>query len=189
MNFIEKLCKYREMQNAVVKPGQDILTSLTPERVNQWHMLTGLQDESTEFKFALKMEDEVNAREEIGDFIFYAVELLFSLGITSSQLKLLIETSIDPNNPLEVETDVMGTLKKAIIYNKELSSMQVFIIAEQLMSLIRDMYSYFRSQTPFPKFFQECMEQNMEKLLTGKNARYKEGGYSDAQAQERRDKQ
>ena len=177
------------MQDAVVKPGQDILASLTPERVNQWHMLTGLQDESTEFKFALKMEDGVNAREEIGDFIFYTIELLFSLGITSGQLKLLVETAIDPNHPLEVETDVMGTLKKAIIYNKELSSMQVFIVAEQLISLVRDMYSYFRSQTPFPWFFKECMEQNMEKLLTGKNARYKEGGYSDNQAIQRRDKE
>jgi NTP pyrophosphatase (non-canonical NTP hydrolase) len=117
--------KHSEMVKLLVKPGQDILDSLTPEKCDTLHMAVGISGEAGELIDAVKKYvmydkplDKVNVVEELGDLEFYMEGLRQRLEITR----------------------------------------------------------------------EETLQGNMDKLLTGKNARYKEGTYSNEQAVARSDK-
>jgi len=66
------------MVAGLVKPGQAIIDSLTPEKADLWHMQTGVSGESGELTDALKRYiiynkplDRENVIEELGDLEFY----------------------------------------------------------------------------------------------------------------------
>jgi NTP pyrophosphatase (non-canonical NTP hydrolase) len=70
--------KHEEMVTALVKPGQDILDSLTPGKVNLLHMSAGVSTEAGELIDAIKKYvfydkkiDRENVIEELGDLEFY----------------------------------------------------------------------------------------------------------------------
>ncbi|WAX22366.1 MazG-like nucleotide pyrophosphohydrolase [Pseudomonas phage MiCath] len=121
--------QFDAMVAALVKPGQDILDSLTPQKCNALHMAVGQSGEAGELLDAIKNWviygkelNRENVVEEMGDIEFYLNGLRAELGITR----------------------------------------------------------------------EECLQANVTKLLTGsanKKARYAEGTYSDAQAQDRADKE
>jgi NTP pyrophosphatase (non-canonical NTP hydrolase) len=77
----------------------------------------------------------------------------------------------------------LGAIKKHIIYDKELDREN---LVEELGDLefalqgLRSAIGISRAET---------LEHNLNKLLTGDKARYKEGKYSNEQAQNRADKQ
>lgn len=125
LNNTEIGLAHSQMVTDLVKHGEDILTSLTPEKCNDIHMAMGISGEAGELLDAIKKYtiynkpiDLENVVEELGDLEFYMEGIRQSLGIT-------------------------------------------------------------REQT---------LAANTKKLLTGKNARYSSGSYSDKQAQERADK-
>lgn len=69
---------YEEMVKRLIKPGEEILATLTPEKVNLWHMATGIATEAGELLSAVKDHivynkklDLKNIKEESGDLEFY----------------------------------------------------------------------------------------------------------------------
>lgn len=70
--------KHGEMVSALVKPGQDIIDTLTPEKANLLHMAVGISGEAGELLDAIKKHvmynkelDIDNVIEELGDLEFY----------------------------------------------------------------------------------------------------------------------
>jgi NTP pyrophosphatase (non-canonical NTP hydrolase) len=117
---------HKLMVAALIKPGSEILATLTPSKCNSLHMAFGMSGEAGEaldavkkYIFYNKPLDRANVVEELGDLEFYMEGLRAELGITR----------------------------------------------------------------------EECLEANIHKLLTSDKARYKLGTYTDAQAQDRADKQ
>ena len=78
--------------------------------------------------------------------------------------------------------ELTDALKKSIMYNKPLDR-------ENVVEEIGDIMFYLEGLMQSLSISgQECIEANMNKLLTGEKARYKLGVYSDKQAQDRADK-
>jgi NTP pyrophosphatase (non-canonical NTP hydrolase) len=117
---------HKLMVTALVKPGSDILASLTPKKCNILHMAVGISGESGE---------------------------------------------------------LLDAVKKAVVYNKTLDRQNVIEELGDLefyMEGLRQELDISREQT---------LEANIYKLLSSDKARYKLGTYTDAQAQDRADKQ
>ena len=81
--------KHAEMVAALVKPGADILKTLTPELANILHMAVGISGEAGELLDAVKKAsvynkpiDMANVIEELGDMEFYMEGLRTALGIS-----------------------------------------------------------------------------------------------------------
>jgi NTP pyrophosphatase (non-canonical NTP hydrolase) len=79
---------YEHMVFCLVKPGDEILQSLTPAKVNVLHMVLGVVGESGELSEAIKKHvaynkplDRENVIEELGDIEFYLEGLRQGLGI------------------------------------------------------------------------------------------------------------
>ena len=69
---------YPTMVSALIKPGADILKTLTDFRADAWHMATGVAGEAGELLDAIQASyfdgapfDRVNVVEEMGDLEFY----------------------------------------------------------------------------------------------------------------------
>jgi len=78
--------------------------------------------------------------------------------------------------------EVLDLIKKTTKYNKPLDR-------EKLIEELGDLEFYLEGlRQGVGLTREEVLEANMEKLLTGKNARYKEGEFSNEAAIERRDK-
>lgn len=80
------------MVAALIKPGQDILDSLTPAKCNMWHMASCIPGEAGELFDAVKKHvlygkplDRANVVEELGDLEFYMEGLRAELGITRQE--------------------------------------------------------------------------------------------------------
>lgn len=79
---------YAHMVSCLVKPGDEILQSLTPAKVNVLHMTLGIVGEAGELSEAIKKNvaynkplDRENVIEELGDIEFYLEGLRQGLGI------------------------------------------------------------------------------------------------------------
>lgn len=84
--------KYEDMVEALIKPGQAIQMTLTEDKVNLWHLATGVAGEAGELIDAIKKHvvynkelDFENVIEELGDLEFYMEGLRQGLGITREQ--------------------------------------------------------------------------------------------------------
>lgn len=80
------------MVSRLVKPGEDILATLTPEKVDLWHMSTGVVGEAGELSEAVKKHvaygkkiDFDNVMEELGDLEFYMQGIRQNMNITREQ--------------------------------------------------------------------------------------------------------
>jgi len=87
-----KETSYADMVTALVKPGKDILTSLTSEQCDMLHMGIGISGESGELLDAIKKStiyqkpiDRENIIEELGDLEFYMEGLRQNLGISREE--------------------------------------------------------------------------------------------------------
>jgi len=83
---------HAEMVHTLVKPGEDILAQLTPEKVDAWHAATGVVGEAGELIDAVKKMaiynkpiDRDNVIEELGDLEFYMEQIRHNLGITRDE--------------------------------------------------------------------------------------------------------
>ncbi len=80
--------RYADFVAQLVKPGKDILTSATPEKLNMWHSATGISGEAGELLDAVKKYviynkplDRENIIEELGDLEFYMEQMRQAIDI------------------------------------------------------------------------------------------------------------
>lgn len=80
----------------LVKPGEDVIKTLTPEKVDLWHMGTGVSGEAGELLDAIKKYviynkplDVENIKEELGDLKFYMTKIMKELNITDEDLRVI----------------------------------------------------------------------------------------------------
>lgn len=95
MNQIRELSLDEQLSNmteALAKPGQDIIDSLTPEKADILHMAVGISGEAGELLDCIKKMviynkplDRKNAVEELGDIEFYMNRLRKVLDITREE--------------------------------------------------------------------------------------------------------
>ena len=178
---------YSQMVADLAKPGEDIIATLTPAMAHTLHMAVGLAGEAGEllehYIARLDLVPDSEILEEFGDSEFYFEGLCQSMSI---EIALTGSTSDDPfclPGYVVATTDMLDLVKKMVVYNKDVDLM-VFIDALTNVRICLDRaYDYYG-------FTQvEALDHNMNKLLKGDTARYKEGTYSDEAAQLRRDKE
>lgn len=85
---------HSELVKALVKPGVNILETLTPEKAELWHMGTGVSGEAGELLDAIKKHviynkpiDRENVIEEVGDLLFYIEGICQLLDFTMEYAK------------------------------------------------------------------------------------------------------
>lgn len=90
---------HSELVSALVKPGEDIVESLTPKHADLWHMGTGVAGEAGELLDAIKRVsiynkeiDRENVIEELGDLEFFMEGIRQNLGISREET---IQANID----------------------------------------------------------------------------------------------
>lgn len=88
---------YQHFVNAIVKPGHEILTQLTPAQAHLLHMAVGVSGEAGELLDTIKKHciyqkqiDLDNIKEEAGDILFYLTGLL-------NELDMSLEDCINAN--------------------------------------------------------------------------------------------
>lgn len=79
---------HSELVAALVKPGEAIIDTLTPEKADLLHMALGVAGEAGELvdaikKFAIynKDLDRENVKEELGDLLFYMRRIMQRMGL------------------------------------------------------------------------------------------------------------
>lgn len=192
------MSNYKEhaaMVDALVKPGQAILSDLTPIKAERLHMAVGLMGEVTELASAVEnlriyeSDEEYdsimeNLQEEFGDCEFYLEGICQAYGVERVlPSDIVINASQNNDNLLHLVIaagNLLDIVKKEVIYNKEIDiSGALFVAVTQLRSL----YLHYPEITA-----ESAREANLQKLLKGDKARFKEGSYSNSAAQERADK-
>ncbi|MNF40756.1 MazG nucleotide pyrophosphohydrolase domain protein [compost metagenome] len=85
--------KFEDMVTALIKPGIDILATLTPESVNLWHLGTGVGGEAGELLDAIKKYvaynkplDRENVIEELGDLMFYMEGIMQAINVSRDEV-------------------------------------------------------------------------------------------------------
>lgn len=178
---------------ALAKPGDVLLSSLTPSKVNLWHAATGISGEGGELLEGLRAkvsydEQRTNLIEESGDLYFYIEQLVQETGmeipwndITADAYSMRIGQDMMLSYGIEVavcSAQVLDTVKKCTIYNKELNqtvlSIQLYDLLKYLMALGL-MFGFGR---------EVAISANIAKL----SKRYEGLKYSDKAAQDRADK-
>jgi len=103
---------YPEFVAALVKSGAMIQETLTPEKVDLWHMVTGVSGEAGELIDAVKkhvvynkMLDRANVVEELGDLLFYIQGIMNNLGITFEEIQEGNRTKLEERYKGLVYTD------------------------------------------------------------------------------------
>lgn len=183
-----------QLVTALVKPPVDIITTLTPFGVDLWHGATGVAGEAGELLEAILFPpqtgiDRVNLREEMGDLYFYIEQITQRTGIViawdaaqefADAADMRAKLALTYASQIAVHgSQVLDTVKKQAIYNKDLDSE---LLGNQLSALVMAMMSLGRM---FQLTREECLNANIHKL----SKRYQSLNYSDAAAQARADKQ
>lgn len=119
--------EYVELVEALKKNPQDILATLTPEKVDAWHMATGVAGEALELlenypadDYDFEDLDNENLVEELGDLYFYLTGICLATGVKLESSK--------PNS-VNLKEDMLqlalwsgkllDAVKKWVVYNKE----------------------------------------------------------------------
>ncbi len=166
-----------ELVARLVKPGNDILATLTPEKAHAWHMASCIPGEAGELFDAVMREDEENIVEELGDLEFYLEGLRTPLGITREETLFHLGDTDTLSIP-GVAGDVFDAAKKWVIYNKDFDrALLVTALAqfEALLDGLRTILDIPRAAT---------LAGNILKL----GERYEGLVYTDQRAQDRADK-
>lgn len=181
---------YPELVRKLGKPGKDILSTLTPLRVNIWHMATGVCGESGELLDCYTKDyfDTENAIEELGDVCFYVEGLRGALNLKGpltgkdrpTRSLYCSYDLTDPATDLSILCDdLLDMVKKIVVYNQKVEEHEAEIIT--LLWMISERVEQMGEELGVS--FQEIIAANRRKL----SKRYN-GGYSDQAAYERRDK-
>ncbi|MCP3672274.1 MAG: hypothetical protein GY814_17945 [Gammaproteobacteria bacterium] len=179
---------YSQMVADLAKPGEDIIATLTPAIAHTLHMAIGLAGEAGELlehynAAGVKIIPDSEIIEELGDAEFYFEGLCQSMHIEIALTGCTSNDSLCIPRYVVATTDMLDLVKKMVIYNKDIDLMDFVDNLTKVRMALDQAYGYYGFTQP------EALEHNMNKLLKGYSARYKEGVYSDEAAQSRRDKQ
>ena len=172
---------FGEMVDKLVKPGDAIIASLTPSKIDMLHMAVGISGEVAELITAIENADEANMLEEAGDIEFYFEGLRAYVTPTYVNDMQFARNGIG-DSLTTCAGEILDQVKKHVIYDSELNADYL----SDLMSEFRLHMTTLYTKTPFNRAV--AIEANMAKLLTGEKARFAEGVYTDKQAQDRADK-
>ncbi|MEQ6333303.1 hypothetical protein [Sphingobium sp. MK2] len=172
---------------ALVKPGDAILATLTPDKADAWHMASCIPGEAGELFTPLRDHDiggrkldRENLIEELGDIEFYVeglrriTDILYEETIPDDLVVLASDYTYLP----QTAADVFDVVKKWVIYNKPLDRAALvhkLYLLETVLAAIREACGISRA---------EVLQANVTKL----GVRYANLAYSDAAAQQRADK-
>lgn len=193
---------HQQMVTDLVKPGADILKTLTPAKCNLLHMAMGISGEYLEISQGLLglhekltsgevdgngVPDRTNIIEELGDAVFFLEGLAQELELNVEALKASqdIAARTGPVTLLNSVEIIQDTIKKHVIYDKPLTSADEVSLASGIGLTQLSIEGLAES---LDISMEDVIEANMQKLLKGDTARYKTGTYSDDQAQDRADK-
>lgn len=178
------MTKHEEMVSKLVKPGEAILSQLTPDDCHLNHMAIGLIGEAAEIIEGIEKGDVDNIIEEGGDGCFYLTALFQIRGMSfDDERNKTPDRSVPVYDPdkkyLIVCGKILDLIKKKTIYRKD-------IIIEDLDNLLIQARDYLRyALGEFSISIGACLDHNYKKL----SVRYQDHQYSDEQAQARKDKQ
>ncbi len=183
--------EHKAMVLRLKKPGEKIKSELTAADCDLIHMAACLPGEGSELYEAvandLTLED---ITEELGDFEFYWTACM-SLIVGGERQTFTIPEDEDPaldTKDATVQLMVLGgkfwdEVKRLTIYRKELD----FPKAYTLLRHMEIQLAYLRRK--YSLTLEAVLEANWTKLADKDKGRYREGTYSDQQAQARLDKQ
>lgn len=107
-----------DMVRTLAKPGEAIISTLTPLKAHLWHMASCQLGEVGELIDALINDDRVNVVEEFGDIEFYMEGIRGALGIPHA-MHNFSDSEADPSIIVE-SGNVFDVIKGHVIYNKKL---------------------------------------------------------------------
>ena len=196
--------QHNAMVTALAKPGATIAAEMTAEDAHLLHMAVGVAGEAGELVEALLLRralhlpiDLEHVTEELGDGEFYLTGLRQGLGVSriglllsyrpSAEVSQLIQTAAGPDALSCIyvvqANHLLDAIKKKVIYRKKLDLERVLVLLaniDEVLTAVRLSLNISYDQT---------LEHNINKLLTGDKARFKDGSYSDEAAQARVDKE
>lgn len=193
---------HQQMVTDLVKPGADILATLTPAKCNLLHMAIGIAGEYFEISQGLVGTHEMlvagqvdengnpdisNVIEELGDASFFLEGIAQELNLNVEELKAgyIDADSAGPLTLLNAVESILDTVKKHVIYNKPLTDENLATVGANVGAAQASIENLASS---LDVSMEDILEANMQKLLKGGTARYKTGTYTDDQAQDRADK-
>lgn len=172
---------------SLAKPGQDILSSLTPEKCHLLHMAIGAEGEVNELINNTGLD---NIIEECGDLEFFLTGMYINtteFGVGWNSNRILSHHVLPLYNSQDVlehaysmsdkTNEMLDLIMKHAIRNKPLDTVKISEILRRLQYDLATIYKYLNVTRA------EVLEANKKKL----DKRYKDG-YSDKAAQERADK-
>ena len=178
---------YSQMVANLAKPGEDIIATLTPALAHTLHMAVGLTGEAGEllehFCARLELVPDSEIIEEFGDSEFYFEGLCQSMHVTIDLTGSTSDDLLCIPRYVVATTDMLDIVKKMVVYNKNITLIDFVNTLTNVRICLDRAYDYYGFTQA------EALDHNMNKLLKGDTARYKEGTYSDKAAQSRRDKQ
>ena len=165
------------MVRALMKPSSELHDASTPRKWALIHAIVGIAGEIGEVDNA---KDSVHLLEEAGDVLFYCRDYRHILGLPE-----FVPMLTDVRDGTSLISVVLDHMKRLCIYNYEMDEKR----HQAMHKLIDEIESYVSIALEDCGFTREdALQANIEKLLTGPNARYKDGVYSDLAAQLRADK-
>lgn len=188
--------KHKAMVLRLAKPGADILKSMTPAMADLVHMGGCLMGEASEL-FDAVQDEKVNSddlMEELGDFAFYLVKVRAIFDATwhgqasgtSSAYRNTVEL-------MRLGGHFWDLVKRIVVYGKnpaapdsKYDGRAMNIVAVEMMDQMEQRFNALLLH--FGYSLDEILEANYVKLADADKGRYASGAYSDAEAQDRRDK-
>lgn len=175
--------EFNRMVAKLLKNGEDIAPTITPEKANLIHIAMGISGEVGELVERIGEKDIPKIIDEAGDVEFYIAAMIQAI---NPNLTFEIVTMHTPTIALSEMVvcagNISDVIKKHAIFGKPLDT-------GLIESLITDFAVYLsRLYSSLEISRLDVLRGNMTKLLTGSNARYSSGGYSDEQAQAQNDK-
>lgn len=179
---------FRSMVRALAKPGRELIKNWDASDAHLIHMIVGLMGETLELQM---LDSEENLLEELGDIEFYfeGIKVLLypinnNYDLSKNEAVNLAHDQIGFYITKEVE-DLCNLIKKITIYKKPYGLDMKDKIIDAITQLDQKLANVYYS-VGLTRQYVLC--SNMEKLMTGNNARYAAGTYSDEQANARADK-
>ena len=172
---------------------KDLLKDMGSHAATVLHAALGISGEAGETIPAVIRDDFPNMVEELGDGLFYAQGLLNMFGWTLEEMLETIASGDDQDliddflqspgaGMVYYASNIIDEVKKTWAYNKEMN----------VPALKYSLGMYYRmleeTLSEWDLTFDDIEAHNQNKLVSGPNARYPSGKYSDAAAQARADK-
>lgn len=177
------IAEHKQMVKDLAKPGEVILETMTPRDAHLQHMIIGIAGEVRELLGALSKNDWENAVEELGDLEFYFEGYRQAFPNYIPAVNVEVDRRLGWKELYEATDDLLDLTKRITIYRKPIPENNVHLLFNKIQHMMNNCYD----ATSITR--EEALEHNLNKLLKGDRARYKEGKYSDEQANARADKQ